>query len=196
VGDIKGDIHCYKNGDLLTRLDDFRLNSPTLNASLNEILKDGDLEIHIHFVNYSCYDNRNIVLGLEQLPTQLHQESTLIMEICNARRDKPSLKPRIDKFDTAEAYGRAVEKQEWEAVKEHIKIHKELLLSELIQQRNKPTFKPTSLGISRFQQAFEDPKYGWDNFENYLKYQKEKNHTAVIESHWHNWADRRRRRPG
>jgi hypothetical protein len=42
-----------------------------------------------------------------------------------------------------------------------------------------------SIGKSRFQEAFDNEKWGWDDFANYLKFQRETGHTAQIESHWH-----------
>jgi len=166
-----GNIICGSN-DLLKKLDEMCNNSPVLRAILDEIREEGNLEIRITPGKFSFYENRTIALGLEQLHKPKDLESTLIMEICNACCDIRGLKPHPGKFSTAEAYGEAVEKQEWGAIKKHIKIHKESL----------PT--DASLGKSRFQQAFDDPKCGWDNFDNYLKFQQDQGHTQQIQSHW------------
>jgi hypothetical protein len=157
---------------LLAKLTSMESNSEVLAKMLREILAQGDLAIHLEATEHSYHDNRTIVLGLRQLPTDLDVESTLIMEICNAWCSirNPSILP--GQFDTPDAYGRAIEQNEWRAVKKHIRVHKDLLASK------------DSLQKSRFEQAFEDPNYGWDNFENYLAAQQKSGHTAQIQSHW------------
>lgn len=166
-----GEIVC-SSAALAKDLADLRANSKILNKMLNEILEQGDLTIQVLQQQHSFYDNRVIVLGVQQLPTKLDCLSTLVTEICNAWADRFHQKPDYRQFNAAADYGTAVEKMEWAGCKTHVQILKELAAT------------TSSLGVSRFEQAFEDPKYGWDDFEKYLAFQRASGHTAQIESHW------------
>jgi hypothetical protein len=167
-----GKIICG-NPQLVEDLQRLRNQSSMLNVMVDEILFNGDLTIHLFNQPYSYYDNRNIVLGLNQLPTRMDVLSTLIMEICNAFCDARGQKPLPANYPTATAYGEAVERQEWSAVKWHIKIFEQLL-------KHDPAFASGN----RFKQAFTDPRYNWGNFDNYLAHQRHTGHTAQVESHW------------
>jgi len=167
-----GKIICG-NPRLVEDLQDLRNKSSILNVMVDEILFHGDLTIHVTNQQHSFYDNRNIVLGLNQLPTLMDQLSTLIMEICNAFCDGRGQKPLPAQYPNKTAYGEAVERQEWSAVKWHIKILDQLA-------RHHPDFA----SANRFKRAFIDPQYNWGNFDNYLAYQRSTGHTAQVESHW------------
>lgn len=166
-----GQVICG-NDDLKADLEKMCENSSVLNVMLYEVLEHGDLAIHITMDAHSWYDQRTICLGLKHLPNRIDVLSTLIMEICNAFTDKRGMKPLPEAFDNATDYGEAIENQEWHGIKKHIKILKQLNGSSI------------SLGHSRFKQAFENPDYGWTDFEKYLEFQREQGHTAQIESHW------------
>lgn len=166
-----GKIYCANNAFIL-EVNALCQCSSVLNAMMQEILEGGDLTIHLTAGQHSFYDNRNIVLGLAQLIHRFDQLSTCIMEICNAWMSVKHEIPEHKAFDTKEAYGAAVEKEEWHAIKKHIKIHKQLASTKM------------GMGPSRFEVGFTDPRNGWDNFDNYLAQQRASGHTAQIESHW------------
>jgi hypothetical protein len=169
--DAMGTIIC-SDSRMTETLNEFRSLSGLLNVMLEEILKGGDLTIHLQ-TGHSYYEKRNIVLGVDKLPLLYDLLSTLIMEVCNAWVDVRYQMPAPQAFATSAAYGDAVEKEEWRAVKKHIKIHKELLAT-----------RWNVLGESRFAKCFTDASIGWDNFDNYLAYQRGQGHTAQIEKGW------------
>jgi hypothetical protein len=166
-----GTVIC-RDDRLIATLNDFRKLSTVFNAMMNEILDKGDLTIHLQNGD-SCYENRNIVLATDKLVLLYDLLSTCIMEICNAWVDTRQRFPLPQSFNTATEYAKALEKEEWHAVKKHIKIHKQLL-----------TTPWGVLGPSRFAASFTAPQESWDNFENYLAHQRKTGHTAKIEKNW------------
>jgi GH18 family chitinase len=172
-GGGKGQLNS-QNTQIIQDLQNMRGQSTTLNSIVDEALQNGDLTIHLFTVPNTYYDNRNIILGLNQLRTSADIKSELVIELCNAWCDVvKNLKPLPRSFSNANDYAVAVERQEWVAVQKHVQIYKDLV------QSDGKLWQP-----SRFQGAFDDPKYGWNDFNKYLQYQQGTGHTAQIASHW------------
>lgn len=154
--------------------------SAIFRAMVDRVLQDGDVEYIITNDNVSFYDragNRRIIsIGLN-LPGGEHRtDSDIIFEMCNAWADAAGLKPDMSSFVDPEAYGRAVERSEWEAARLHYQIMKEM-----------EQLDPGYALLNRFAPGFERPDRPWTDFQNYYDDQRHSGHTDHIIQHHPNY---------
>lgn len=150
--------------------------SATFRAMVDRVLQDGGIEYIITNDNVSFYDRagsrRIISIGLN-LPGGVHRtDSDIIFEMCNAWADATGLKPDMSSFVDPEAYGRAVERSEWEAARRHYQIMKEMA-----------RLDPNYALLNRFAPGFERPDRPWTDFQNYYDDQRHSGHTDLIIQH-------------
>ncbi len=168
-----GNLSC-EDPRVISLIDDMRSKSSVLDLMLKQILSAGDLVIHLTRDLYSCYDKRNIWIGLGVgRGEEMSIASELVIEICNAWYDFKRLKPNKAFYNTAEEYAVAVERQEWCSVKKHVTVYRQLTAQDAkFEQGN------------RFKYSFFQEHDNWNDFDNYLKYQKSTGHTEKVASYF------------